>query len=470
MRKHAFYLLSLLCSILWLGIVYMIFGDQHPSDQELRPPHQLSLLAERVEGFESRMAEQMEENRKLLKQINSWGLQAEIADSSVEKRSDSQEENAQPVDNKVREEEEEENGEEEEENGGEEAPLKDLDPPVIPVLLFACNRVSVNKALDLLVAYRPNKQQFPIIVSQDCGHQETANVIRGYGDQIISIQQPDLTEPVVPPKEKKFRGYFKIARHYGWALNQTFNVFGYNQVVIVEDDLEVAPDFYEYFAATLPILRSDASLWCVSAWNDNGKSGLIDEEKAADMLYRTDFFPGLGWMITKDMWTELGAKWPRSYWDDWMREPGQRRERACIRPEISRTKTFGKIGVSNGLFFEKHLKKIVLSTKFVPFTVLDLNYLKKEQYDKSYIDAVYKTAVYSLEDVKKGAMPEQIVRITYRTRENFKKISKSLGIMDDFKSGVPRMAYRGIVSFMYRGRRVYLAPNINWQGYNPKWA
>ena len=42
--------------------------------------------------------------------------------------------------------------------------------------------------------------------------QETANVIRGYGDQIISIQQPDLTEPVVPPKEKKFRGYFKIAR------------------------------------------------------------------------------------------------------------------------------------------------------------------------------------------------------------------------------------------------------------------
>ena len=67
-------------------------------------------------------------------------------DSSVEKRSDSQEENAEPVDNKVREEEEEENGEEEEENGGEEAPLKDLDPPVIPVLLFACNRSTfVNK-------------------------------------------------------------------------------------------------------------------------------------------------------------------------------------------------------------------------------------------------------------------------------------------------------------------------------------
>ena len=71
----------------------------------------------------------------------------------------------------------------------------------------------------------------------------------------------------------------------------------------------------------------------------------------------------------------------RSYWDDWMRLPEQRRGRACIRPEISRTKTFGKIGVSNGLFYEKHLKYIVLNNKFVPFTVMDLSFLKKEKYD-----------------------------------------------------------------------------------------
>ena len=49
--------------------------------------------------------------------------------------------------------------------------------PVIPVLLFSCNRVSVNRALDLLISYRPDKEQFPIIVTQDCGHQETRYVI-----------------------------------------------------------------------------------------------------------------------------------------------------------------------------------------------------------------------------------------------------------------------------------------------------
>ena len=43
----------------------------------------------------------------------------------------------------------------------------------------------------------------------------------------------------------------------------------------------------------------------MSAWNDNGQKGkVLDAEK----LYRSDFFPGLGWMMTSDMWAELGPK------------------------------------------------------------------------------------------------------------------------------------------------------------------
>jgi len=348
--------------------------------------------------------------------------------------------------------------------------LQTPEKPVIPILVFSCNRVTVNRALDLLLTYRPSKAQFPIIVTQDCGHKETREVIEGYGDQIIFIQQPDLSEPDVPPKEKKFRGYFKIARHYGWALNQTLTEMAYEQVVIVEDDLEISPDFFEYFTATLPILKADKSLWCVSAWNDNGKTGLINES-SPELLYRTDFFPGLGWMLTKDLWREIMVKWPKSYWDDWMREPQHRKGRSCIRPEVSRTKTFGKIGVSNGMFYEKHLKYIVLNKQFVPFTVMDLNFLKKDNYDESFVKMVYNTPVVSVQDLKSGKVgSNKAVRVPYHTREIYKKTAKALGIMDDFKSGVPRMAYRGIVSFMHSGVRVYLAPNVNWAGYDPKWA
>jgi len=346
------------------------------------------------------------------------------------------------------------------------------DHNVIPLLLFSCNRPTVNRALDLLLTYRPNKEQFPIIVTQDCGHKDTQAVIESYGDQIIYIQQPDLSEPVIPPKEKKFKGYFKIARHYGWALNKTFVDMGFDQVIVVEDDLEISPDFFEYFSATLPLLKQDKSLWCVSAWNDNGKAGLINET-APELLYRTDFFGGLGWMLTKELWSELMVKWPRSYWDDWMREPAQRKGRSCIRPEVSRTKTFGKVGVSNGLFYEKHLKYIVLNTKFVPFTVLDLSFLGKERYDEGWVAEVYRTPLVSLEDLKAGRVSgksNKAVRLAYHTREAYKRSAKALGIMEDFKSGVPRTAYRGIVSFMHSGVRVFLAPNVNWQGYDPKWA
>jgi len=412
--------------------------------------------------------------------------------------------NHQPVINRVRPEEEqskdlEEEEEEEEEEGNEDKKEEEEDNTgartsavesnedigvegkdvsggsdrnVIPLLLFSCNRPTVNRALDLLLTYRPNKEQFPIIVTQDCGHKDTHAVIESYGDQIIFIQQPDLSEPVIPPKEKKFKGYFKIARHYGWALNKTFVDMGFDQVIIVEDDLEISPDFFEYFSATLPLLKQDKSLWCVSAWNDNGKAGLINET-APELLYRTDFFGGLGWMLTKELWTELMVKWPRSYWDDWMREPAQRKGRSCIRPEVSRTKTFGKVGVSNGLFYEKHLKYIVLNTKFVPFTVLDLSFLGKERYDEGWVGEVYRTPLVSLEDLKAGRVSgksNKAVRLAYHTREAYKRSAKALGIMEDFKSGVPRTAYRGIVSFMHTGVRVFLAPNVNWQGYDPKWA
>ncbi len=51
-------------------------------------------------------------------------------------------------------------------------------------------------------------------------------------------------------------------------------------------------------------------------------------------VYRSDFFGGLGWMITRKIWEELYPKWPVTTWDEWMRWPAQRRGRACLRPEV----------------------------------------------------------------------------------------------------------------------------------------
>lgn len=342
--------------------------------------------------------------------------------------------------------------------------------PIIAILVFSCNRITVQRCLDQLIKHRPSIEQFPIIVSEDCQHRQTAEVIARYGNQIIHIQQPDQSDIEVPPKEKKFKGYFKIARHYGWALNYVFFQLRYDTVIIVEDDLDIAPDFFEYFLGTYPLLISDNSLWCVSAWNDNGKAGLVDE-KAADVLYRTDFFPGLGWMLTRQLWAELSPKWPKAYWDDWIRQPEQRRNRACIRPEISRTRTFGKTGVSNGMFYERHLKYIKLNTEFVYFTKMNLTYLLKDNYDINFVNEVYQSTVVSFSELKSGkVVAPGTVRIPYYSRQAYKNTAKQFGLMDDFRSGVPRTGYRGVVTFFYKERRVHLAPSANWNGYDITWS
>ena len=59
----------------------------------------------------------------------------------------------------------------------------------------------------------------------------------------------------------------------------------------------------------------------------------------SSQLYRSDFFPGLGWMLPRRVWQGegqegeggLAATWPAGYWDDFMRLNATRRGRQCIR-------------------------------------------------------------------------------------------------------------------------------------------
>ena len=217
----------------------------------------------------------------------------------------------------------------------------------------------------------------------------------------------------------------------------------------------LAPDFFEYFQATRAILEEDPTLWCVSAWNDNGKEGMVNGN---DVLYRTDFFPGLGWMLTKSLWLELRPKWPLGFWDDWMREPTQRHDRACIRPEISRTRTFGRIGVSQGQFYDQHLRFIKLNEKKFPFSRTDLTYLLKEKYDQYFLNRVHALPLVTIGQILSGQVSMKEVQIHYSSNLDFTSIAHSVGAMSDFKAGIPRMAYKGVVTVMYKGVRVHLTP------------
>ncbi|KAF4517851.1 hypothetical protein B566_EDAN011776 [Ephemera danica] len=391
MRKNRFFffIFGSLCS--WAVVTYFLF--LHRPQGSRTDDTKASTGEEQIAKLESELRQQFEANEEFLSRLRQI-VQMQQAVSEQRAEQGGAEEQRQ------QEEEVEQN------LADADQRIQDLESqgapqntePVIAVLVFSCNRVTVTRCLDQLIKFRPSKQQFPIVVTQDCAHQPTADAIASYGDLITHIQQPDQSDIIVPPKEKKFKGYFKIARHYGWALNETFFRLNYETVIVVEDDLDVAPDFFEYFLGTHPLLRQDRSIFCVSAWNDNGKAGLVDEE-AADLLYRTDFFPGLGWMLTRDLWVELSSKWPKS-----------------------------------GLFYEKHLKFIKLNEKFVPFTQKNLTYLLKDNYDVHFVRQIYDSPVVTYQELKSNSITHQgPVRIQYHTKDIFKRTAKMLGLMDDFK-------------------------------------
>lgn len=272
------------------------------------------------------------------------------------------------------------------------------------------------------------------------------------------------------------RGYFKIARHYKWALDEVFMRQKFEAVIMNEDDLNISPDFFSYFEAMHKILVADQSLFCVSAWNDNGKSTLINS-KNIETVYRTDFFPGLGWMMKRSMWLELREKWPYGFWDDWIRDPGQRKQRSCLRPEISRTEMSNKEakkGVSQGQFLDKFLKLIPMNHQPVDWASINNEHLLKHNYDTQFYEDVYTSAheIPFLEYLKKNSTARfPKILLTYETKADFVKYANYFGIMNDFKAGVARTAYKGVVQIYFQDETIYIAPVQKklWPGYPDGW-
>jgi protein O-linked-mannose beta-1,2-N-acetylglucosaminyltransferase 1 len=153
----------------------------------------------------------------------------------------------------------------------------------------------------------------------------------------------------------------RISQHYKASLTATFNLYPKAEyAIILEEDLDVSPDFFSYFSQTRRLLDEDESIYCISAWNDQGY-----EHTAQDptLLYRIETMPGLGWMLKKSLFKdELETRWPTPEklwdWDMWMRLPEIRKARECIVPDVSRTFHFGLTGLNmNSYFHDTYFKK-----------------------------------------------------------------------------------------------------------------
>lgn len=327
--------------------------------------------------------------------------------------------------------------------------------PVAAVVIMACNRPDyLERTIESILKHHSTvASKFPLFVSQDGTNPDVKAKALTYS-QIKYMQHLDV-DPVHTERPGEIIAYYKIARHYKWALDKLFIENNFPRVIILEDDMEIAPDFFAYFEATSALLDKDKSVMAVSSWNDNGQVQFVHDPRA---LYRSDFFPGLGWMLSKSIWEELSPKWPKAYWDDWVRLKEVHKNRQFIRPEICRTYNFGEHGSSMGQFFKQYLEPIKLNDVHVDWKSMDLTYLMEDKY-LSYFSKIVSDAkpAYGADAVLKAFNIDGDVRIHYSNQADFERIARQFGIFEEWKDGIPRAAYKGVVVFRHQThRRIFL--------------
>ncbi|XP_013404998.1 protein O-linked-mannose beta-1,2-N-acetylglucosaminyltransferase 1-like [Lingula anatina] len=210
----------------------------------------------------------------------------------------------------------------------------------------------------------------------------------------------------------------RVCQHYKSSLTATFNLHpNAKYMIIIEEDMDISPDFFDYFSQTLPLLEEDESLYCVSAWNDQGYD---DSSKDPSLLYRIETMPGLGWLLKKKLYKEeLESKWPTPEklwdWDMWMRMPGQRKDRECIIPDVSRTFHFGSVGLNmNPYFQESYFSRHKMNTQ-AKVKLKAIDKMKKDEYEKLLHDIIQRATVldHSVDPCNESFIPDVKADVTH---------------------------------------------------------
>lgn len=118
--------------------------------------------------------------------------------------------------------------------------------------------------------------------------------------------------------------------------------------ILLDEDVEVSPDFFSFFSQTLWLLHADPSIYCINAYSATGFRGTAHDPH---ILLRGGVQVEWGFAVSLDFIREVNAKWPSEpqegdtlFYDEWLLRHGGR-GRECVFPEVSRTKHFG-VGVN----------------------------------------------------------------------------------------------------------------------------
>nr|XP_053634850.1 LOW QUALITY PROTEIN: protein O-linked-mannose beta-1,2-N-acetylglucosaminyltransferase 1-like [Cherax quadricarinatus] len=182
----------------------------------------------------------------------------------------------------------------------------------------------------------------------------------------------------------------RINSHIKFVLTQVFQHYPRaDKAIILEDDLDLSPDFIPFFQQTAALLTSDSQLLCVNAYNHNA---FPHTAHSPSRLYRVHGAPACGWMVRRQVAREMTSNWIPKHldvdWDLWVRQAVMG-ERDILVPEIPRTKHRGGGGVHvTGIEQQQYYNQRPLNT--LPNVTLDVHEAELANYIKFHTSNIRK--------------------------------------------------------------------------------
>mmetsp|Transcript_89978 Transcript_89978/g.159280 ORF Transcript_89978/g.159280 Transcript_89978/m.159280 type:complete len:1101 (+) Transcript_89978:50-3352(+) len=180
---------------------------------------------------------------------------------------------------------------------------------------------------------------FDIYISLDPFHQQTLPQISEIAEKTKGIQAqmlPDLELKATHHlNETTERARWIQDGHYRYqTFEHIFKERKYKYAIFVEEFQVFAPDFLALFRSAAWLLRSDATVWCVSAMND-----IALRAQNECRLLQSSTFNGEGFLFSARVWNYLRQAWPKhlpAVWTRWMDITFHRDSKVCIIPEVPR--------------------------------------------------------------------------------------------------------------------------------------
>ncbi|XP_041349879.1 protein O-linked-mannose beta-1,2-N-acetylglucosaminyltransferase 1-like [Gigantopelta aegis] len=244
-------------------------------------------------------------------------------------------------------------------------------------------------------------------------------------------------------------------------------------VIVLEEELLLAPDFLHFMAQFLDVLNSDSSLLGVSAWNYNSYEVLAGNRHA---VYRVEEFPGLGFLLSlKYLKSVLASSLDKCCntrsWHGW--DLGDQMKAEILIPDISRVFRQRYQGTDGDEDLIQQLFHKPRATNLEPSVKLEgLNNLTAELYEEYLNLALANSVSFPTSDLRqclqynKAFKPElpnesRHVFVVYYEQENpedyelLRKLCHCFGLFS-VKNHKPKNLHNGLLRFFYHGLNVFL--------------